>query len=58
LDLPAGEFATEITLPENSRGPCHLRLVVANQNSQALGSANVFVRPRMDELSRVSARAR
>jgi hypothetical protein len=45
LELPAGDFATEITVPENSRGPCHLRLVVANQASHALGATNLYVRP-------------
>jgi hypothetical protein len=44
LDLPAGDFATEIALPEECRGPCHLRLSVASERSYALGAANIYVR--------------
>jgi len=46
LDLPAGPFTTEIIVPEQARGPCHLRLAVVNQNAHALGAMNVFVRGR------------
>jgi hypothetical protein len=45
LELPTGDFATEITIPESSRGPCHLRLAVANHESYALGSTNLYIRP-------------
>ena len=45
IDLPGGEFATEIALPSDCRGPCHVRLLVAGENSHALGSANLLVRP-------------
>ncbi len=45
LELPGGEFATEITIPSVSRGACHLRLVVANQSEQAIGATNLYVRP-------------
>src|SRR4051794_18391454 len=38
VELPAGEFATEVAVPSNSRGPCHLRLTVGNEAAQALGS--------------------
>jgi Peptidase family C25 len=45
LDLPAGDFATGVTVPENARGPCHLRLIVANHTAHALGATNLYVRP-------------
>jgi hypothetical protein len=45
MELPQGEFATEISIPANSHGPCHLRLLVASSATHALGSANVYVRP-------------
>jgi hypothetical protein len=38
-------LATEITIPGECRGPCHVRLLVANQQAHALGSANIYVRP-------------
>jgi hypothetical protein len=46
LEIPAGDFATEITIPETSHGPCHLRLLIANQTTHALGAANLHVLPR------------
>jgi hypothetical protein len=45
LDLPKGDFATDITIPADCRGPCHVRLLVAGEKSHALGSANLQVRP-------------
>jgi len=54
LDLPGGEFATEITIPEVSRGACHLRLVVANQSEQAIGATNLYVRPEPVEPARTA----
>jgi hypothetical protein len=45
LELPAGEFATEVVVPAGAHGPCHLRLAVANHAAHALGATNVFVRP-------------
>jgi hypothetical protein len=45
LDLPAGDFSTQITIPETSHGPCHLRLVVASKSAHALGATNVYIRP-------------
>jgi len=45
VQLPAGDFATEITIPVECRGPCHVRLLVADGRSHALGSANIFVQP-------------
>lgn len=44
LDLPQGEFATNIKIPEGCQGPCHVRLLVAGEKSHALGSANLFVK--------------
>jgi hypothetical protein len=44
LDLPAGEFATNITIPEGCQGPCHVRLLVAGEKSHALGSANLQIK--------------
>jgi hypothetical protein len=46
LELPAGDFTTEITVPDDAQGPCHLRLHVSNHSAHALGAANLFVRPR------------
>jgi hypothetical protein len=54
LDLPAGDFATEITVPEESHGPCHLRLVVANHVSHALGATNLYIHAPRGETARTS----
>src|SRR5262249_21784854 len=45
LNSPAGHFATELVVPADARGPCHLRLAVANANAYGLGSTNVSVHP-------------
>jgi hypothetical protein len=45
LDLPGGEFATEIAVPAECRGPCHVRLLVADGRIHGLGSASIYVRP-------------
>jgi hypothetical protein len=45
LNLPAGDFATEIVVPTEAHGPCHLRLLVANDHAQAIGATNVYLRP-------------
>ena len=45
VDLPGGKFATQITLPNECRGPCHVRLLVADGSSHGLGSANLYIRP-------------
>jgi hypothetical protein len=55
LDLPGGEFATEIKIPEESRGACHLRLSVANQSEQAMGATNLYVRTEATEPARTAA---
>lgn len=52
LQVPGGEFSTEIVVPEHSRGPCHLRLAVANQGLQAIGATNVYVKPGLVETAR------
>jgi hypothetical protein len=54
LELPAGDFATEIVIPDDAHGPCHLRLTVANQDSYALGAANIQVQPAANRTARVS----
>jgi hypothetical protein len=45
VQLPAGDFATEITIPDQCRGPCHVRLLVADGRTHALGAANLYVKP-------------
>ncbi|MEX2174062.1 MAG: C25 family cysteine peptidase [Pirellulaceae bacterium] len=45
LDLPGGEFATQVTIPSECRGACHFRLVADDGKSHALGAANIYVRP-------------
>ena len=45
LDLPAGQFTTQIAIPPECRGACHVRLLVADSRSHALGSASIYVRP-------------
>lgn len=55
LVLPAGEFATEITVPTNARGPCHLRLAVGNQVSYAIGATNLYVRQTGVDVARTPA---
>ena len=45
LDLPGGEFATEIAIPAGCRGPCHVRLLVADGKTHGLGAANIYIRP-------------
>lgn len=43
VNVPAGNFATQIELPRQSLGPCYLRLAVANQASFAIGTASLNV---------------
>lgn len=57
LDLPEGDFATQVTLPENAHGPCHLRLIVANQKSQAIGATNLFLQPLNEATARADSAA-
>lgn len=51
LDLPQGEFATDITIPEGCQGPCHVRLLVAGKSGHALGAANLYVKSPAPERS-------
>jgi hypothetical protein len=44
LELPGGEFATDIAVPAECHGPCHVRLLVADGKSYGLGAANIFIR--------------
>jgi hypothetical protein len=45
LDLPAGNFVTQIKVPENACGPCHVRVVVANHSSFAVGAMDIQITP-------------
>src|SRR5262245_14491741 len=45
LEVQEGDFATQITIPETSHGPCHLRLVVANKTAHALAATNIYIPP-------------
>jgi hypothetical protein len=45
LDLPGGQFATEIAIPAEARGPCHVRLLAADGKTHALGSTSIYIRP-------------
>lgn len=58
MTLPAGKFATEIEIPQNSLGPCHLRLAVASPTTHAVGSADLFVQkpPALPNAAELSAR--
>jgi hypothetical protein len=58
LDLPAGDFATEITVPDDCRGPCHVRLLVAGEKSHALGSVNLLVQPQAAERGKAAGPTR
>lgn len=51
LELPGGEFATEITVPNECHGPCYLRLLVANDQAHGLGAAQLLIRARTAEPS-------
>src|SRR5205814_492010 len=55
LDLPGGDFATEVIVPEQAHGPCHLRLAIAGQSAHALGATNVYVKPVAIETARAPA---
>jgi hypothetical protein len=39
-------FATEIVIPTECKGPCHVRLLAADGKTHALGAATLYVRPR------------
>jgi hypothetical protein len=44
LNLPGGQFSTEIAIPPQCRGPCHVRLLVADGKSHALGATSIYIR--------------
>jgi hypothetical protein len=44
LDLPGGDFQTEVTVPADASGPCHLRVLLADGRRFAVGATNVYVR--------------
>jgi hypothetical protein len=45
VELPGGEFATEIIVPADCRGPCHVRLLAEDGRRHGLGAVNLYVRP-------------
>jgi hypothetical protein len=45
LELPGGDFSTEIAIPTECHGPCHVRLLVADGKSHGLGAASIYIRP-------------
>lgn len=42
--IGAGEFRAELTVPEDARGPCHVRAFVEGGQQFAVGSADIFIR--------------
>jgi len=44
-----GEVVTELQIPSDCRGPCHVRVFVQGEKQHAIGSANVYVRPATPE---------
>ena len=42
--LTGGSFRFELPIPEEARGPCHVRLYVHDDRDYALGAADVFIR--------------
>src|SRR5262249_48901553 len=57
LELPGGDFATEVIVPEQAHGPCHLRLSVSNHTAHALGATNILVKQAAVETAGVGASA-
>jgi hypothetical protein len=47
--IKEGKLATTLLVPESCRGSCHVRVFVEGKDSSALGSANVFVKERVQE---------
>jgi peptidase C25-like protein len=52
IELPAGDFATEVVLPAAAHGPCHFRVAIANPTAHALGTANILVRATTQQTAR------
>jgi hypothetical protein len=49
LSTEGGEFETELTVPQDVRGPCHVRICLHGVTELAIGAASVFVRrPRQE----------
>ncbi len=47
-----GEFQTELTVPADARGPCHVRAFVAGPSDFTMGASSVFVRrPRTESVA-------
>ncbi len=40
-----GQIATELSIPENATGPCHVRIYVKGKGEFAMGSSDVYLRP-------------
>lgn len=57
LNLPEGDFSTQVVVPKDSQGPCHLCLVVANQRTHAIGATNIYIRPQRVETTAAASSA-
>jgi hypothetical protein len=44
IEMPAGQFSTQLTIPADCTGPCHVRVFVQGSETHALGATNVYVR--------------
>jgi hypothetical protein len=55
LSTEGGEFATELTIPQDVRGPCHVRIALHGATELAIGAASVFVRRPREEPALPSA---
>jgi hypothetical protein len=45
LHLARGAFHTELAVPLEAHGPCHVRVFLEGEGDYALGAADVLVRP-------------
>ncbi|QDU26508.1 Lys-gingipain precursor [Anatilimnocola aggregata] len=45
LPVTAGPFTTDLTIPAECHGACHVRVFVQGEQSHSLGAANVYVKP-------------
>lgn len=43
MDFPGGDFRTQLLVPSEAQGECHVLVHVAGENGYALGAANVLV---------------
>lgn len=53
VDIRNGKFSTDIAVPADCRGPCHVRVYVEGKDASAMGAANVFVK-RVEEKAQSS----